>query len=93
MAFGVDLPGDMSRFQIVMKLPYPSLGDKRIKAMFEKDPKWYTMKMFTKLIQMCGRSTRTTDDYCDTYILDACAVAALKREYSNLPVYFKQRLR
>ena len=93
MAFGVDLPDDMSRFQIVMKLPYPSLGDKRIKAMFDKDPKWYNMKMFTKLIQMCGRSTRTVDDFCDTYILDAAAISAIKRSWNDLPKWFTRRLK
>jgi len=93
MAFGVDLPDDLSRFQIVMKLPYPALGDKRIKALFDVDKKWYTMKMITKLIQMCGRSTRNAEDYSTTYILDGGAVSVLKREWSKLPLYFRNRLK
>ena len=35
---GVDLPGDLSRFQILVKAPYPSLGDKRIKFILDHHP-------------------------------------------------------
>lgn len=93
MAFGVDLPDDLSRFQIVMKLPYLSLGDKRVSELFKRDKDWYAMKMFVKLIQMCGRSTRSKDDYSSTYILDLAAVSAIKRGWSKLPEHFKQRLK
>jgi len=92
MAFGVDLPDDLSRFQIIIKMPYPSLGDKRTKKLFERDPDWYSMKMFTKLIQMCGRSTRNENDFCSTYILDMNAVSSIKRNWGKLPLYFKARL-
>ena len=91
MAFGVDLPDDLSRFQIIMKLPYMSLGDKRVKELANRDREWYTMKMFVKLIQMCGRSTRSKDDYCDTYILDLGVINVIKREWSNLPRHFRER--
>ena len=93
MAFGVDLPDDASRFQIIMKMPYPSLGDKRIKMLFERNKAWYNMKMFVKLIQMCGRSTRSPEDFCDTYILDKAAVRSLQQNWNKLPQYFKARLK
>ena len=75
-----------------MKLPYQSLGDKRVKTLFEKDKAWYAMKMFVKLIQMCGRSTRSKDDHSSTYILDLSAVNAIKRGWDLLPEHFKARL-
>ncbi len=93
MAMGVDLVGDLSRFQIILKLPYLSLADKRVKKLFEEDKQWYTMKMFVKLIQMCGRSTRNKTDECPTYILDKAAINIIKREWKNLPEYFKCRLK
>lgn len=93
MSMGVDLPGDLSEFQIIVKLPYLSLADKRVKKIFAEDKKWYTMKMFVKLIQMCGRSTRNETDECPTYILDKAAINIIKKEWSNLPEYFKCRLK
>ena len=70
LAEGVDLKNDLSRFQIIVKLPWVSLTDKRVKAKIEQDENWYAVEMFKKLIQQCGRSTRNEDDYSITYILD-----------------------
>lgn len=93
MAFGVDLQGDLSKFQIIVKLPYLSLGDKRVNKIFKENKEWYTMKMFVKLIQMCGRSTRSDIDESCTYILDKAAIDAIKRNWNKLPSYFKERLK
>lgn len=93
MALGVDLPDDLSRFQIIIKLPFLSLANKRVKALFDRDKKWYTMKMLVKLIQMAGRSSRNKDDYSVTYILDGAALNILKKEWNRLPIHFKNRLK
>lgn len=71
LAEGVDLKGDLSRFQIIVKLPFLSLADKRISEKVRRDGDWYTTQMFRTLIQQCGRSTRNKNDYSVTYILDA----------------------
>jgi Rad3-related DNA helicase len=55
---GVDLHDDLSRFQIVVKMPYISLSDERVKKKMNKNKKWYTCKMLRNLVQECGRSTR-----------------------------------
>jgi Rad3-related DNA helicase len=67
---GVDLYDDLSRFQIVIKMPFLSLGDKRIKLLSEIEPSWYNARMWSSVIQMCGRSTRSENDFAITYILD-----------------------
>ena len=67
---GVDLKGDLSRFQIIIKLPFLSLADKRVLKKSESGD-WYLCEMFKKFVQQCGRSTRNEDDYAVTYILDA----------------------
>ena len=41
MAEGIDLKDDLSRFQIITKVPYPNLGDERIKIRCNKDYIWY----------------------------------------------------
>lgn len=89
---GVSLDGDLGRFQIILKSPYLPLGSKRIKTMFEKNPTQYTMKMLDKLIQMCGRCTRSKDDYSMTYILDGVVADAIMREKHNLPKHFLDRI-
>ena len=90
--FGVDLKGDASRFCIIIKCPWPDLGDIRIKEMSKNNYKWYTNKMFTTFIQQCGRCTRDENDYSITYIIDAGSIRKLIPEYSKLlPNYFIDR--
>jgi len=67
---GVDLPGDLSRFQIIVKAPYPSLGDKRMKFILDKHPSLYNIITIMKLTQGAGRSVRSKDDFAVTYMLD-----------------------
>lgn len=67
---GVDLKDDLGRFQIIVKLPWKSLADKRVNIK-SKSGNWYAVEMFKSLIQQCGRSTRNEDDYSTTYILDS----------------------
>jgi ATP-dependent DNA helicase DinG len=63
---GLDPYGDRSRFQVIAKLPYASLGDKRVKRRMENDKSWYTLHTAQKLIQACGRSIRSDSDYATT---------------------------
>lgn len=93
LVFGVDLPDDLCRFQIIVKLPYPSLGDKRISTLAKEDPSWYESKMFTKLIQMCGRGTRNEFDYCDTFVLDGNFIRATTNNWGKLPLFYRDRLK
>lgn len=67
---GVDLPGDQSRFQVLVKAPYPSLGDKRMKFILDNYPSLYNTIAIMKIIQGAGRSVRSMDDHATTYILD-----------------------
>jgi ATP-dependent DNA helicase DinG len=70
MKEGIDLKGDLSRFQIICKCPYPNLGDPAVKALADKDYLWYVNKTITDFLQMYGRSIRSADDYAVTYCLD-----------------------
>lgn len=73
MSEGVDIPGDLCRFQIIFKLPYLPYEDPWInkrKNLYEDGKEWYGYKMLTKLIQSYGRGIRFEEDYCKTYILD-----------------------
>ena len=89
---GVDLPGDLCRFQIIYKLPYPDLADKQIRLRANADEDWYNYKTALSLIQTYGRGMRSQDDYCVTYFIDSRI-----REFVNnekfLPDSFKYYLK
>ena len=92
LTYGVDLKDDLARFQIIVKLPYPSLHDKRIKMLFEKDPGWYENKMLNTLVQACGRATRNLNDWSCTYILDGNIVRVLHKCKTKLPEHYISRV-
>lgn len=68
---GVDLFGDLSRFQIIIKVPFPYLGDEYIRTKKDKVDGWYEWMTIKGLIQSYGRSIRDYDDHAETYILDS----------------------
>jgi Rad3-related DNA helicase len=71
MTEGVDLKGDLSRFQIICKVPYPYLGDKLVQKRMRKWSWWYPLQTAKTIIQSLGRSIRSSDDHAVSYILDS----------------------
>lgn len=75
---GLDFPGDESRYQILVKCPYASLGDKRIEHIAHNYPDIYKILALKKMIQGLGRSVRNKDDYAISFILDQNAEQLFK---------------
>ena len=71
MQEGVDLKGDLSRFQILCKVPYPYLGDKLVKKRMNRWQWWYPLQTAKTIVQSVGRSVRSDTDSAVTYILDS----------------------
>jgi len=71
MSEGVDLRDDLARFQILMKVPYPSLGDKLVRKRMHRWTWWYPMQTVKTIVQSVGRAIRSETDHAVTYILDA----------------------
>lgn len=71
MTEGLDGKGDLVRFQILCKIPYPSLGDRRTSILANRDWGWYNYQTLKTIIQSIGRGTRSQDDWCENYVLDA----------------------
>lgn len=92
LTMGVDLKGDLGKWQIIIKLPYPSLGSKRVKMLFDEDKEWYTAQMLKVMVQAAGRCTRSSTDEAITYILDGNVVRILKDNQSILPKHFLERV-
>ena len=82
---GVDLKDDLSRFQIIAKVPYPNYKEKRTKAKMDKFPLWYTSQTLTKLLQGFGRSIRSEDDWAKTYVLDTAINNVLFKAQKMIP--------
>jgi len=92
MGTGVSLDDELARFQIIIKLPFMSLGDKRVKEKMNISADWYRNKMWQEIMQASGRATRSDDDYCITYILDESMDYFYMLDKNKLPKWFKDRL-
>ena len=68
---GVDFKGDKCRFQILFKMPFPSLAGAQVNIRKRYDPTWYIYQTVMPLMQAYGRGIRDVDDYCVTYVLDS----------------------
>lgn len=68
---GIDLPDDLCRFQILVKVPYAQISG-YIKKKMERYPFWYERNCKEKIIQAIGRSNRHANDYSTIYLLDSC---------------------
>jgi len=90
MSEGVDLHGDLSRFQIIMKIPYPYLGDPLIKKRMNKWKGWYPLQTAKKIVQSAGRSVRSEDDSAVTYILDSDWERFFRQNRDMFPEEFKK---
>ena len=85
---GIDLKGDLSRFQIIEKCPYPYLGDRRVKAKNQADRSWYVYQTVIKLLQGFGRSIRDSEDHATTYVMDSSVQSLLSRNREMVPAAY-----
>lgn len=83
---GLDLKDEKSRFQIIVKVPYPSRKDKWIEGKRKRDGAWYNWQTSIKLVQAYGRSVRSKDDWAKTYVLDTAFKMFVDR--NKLPKWY-----
>lgn len=67
---GVDFKGDLCRFQIIFKVPYPQLNE-QVKYRKALDKSWYYYQAVMAIMQAYGRGIRDKDDWCVMYIIDS----------------------
>jgi Rad3-related DNA helicase len=92
MTEGVDLKEDLSRFQIICKVPYPYLGDKLVRKKMNKWKWWYPLQTAKTIVQATGRSVRSEQDTAVTYILDSDFGIFYNRNKAMFPESFKESL-
>lgn len=90
---GVDFKGDKCRFQIIFKMPFPSLAGAQVNIRKRYDNVWYIYQTVMPLMQAYGRGIRDENDYCTTYVLDS-DFDRLLNDYSYLfNEYFLEAVR
>lgn len=88
MMEGLDLKDQLSRFQIIAKVPFPNLGSRYISMKKDLIQKWYQYQTAKLMVQSYGRSIRSKDDYAVTYILDQSFLWFYKMNKRLFPEYF-----
>ena len=89
---GLDLKDDLSRFQIITKVPYPNKSDRWTDAKRKLDEEWYYWQTALKLIQGYGRSIRSKEDWAKTYVLDSAFGYFVRKNRNVLPDWFTQAI-
>lgn len=93
MGTGVSFDDDLARFQIIAKIPYPSLGSQKNKMRMNQDPDWYAWKTVAGLIQMSGRPVRSTVDYADSIIIDGSFSDVMRNSSNFLPNWIQEAIK
>ena len=94
MEEGIDLRDSLGRVNIIAKVPFPFLGDKKVeRRMAEPDgQEWYVWKTVLTLCQAYGRTTRSKDDWSVTFILDSDFGFLFRRGKKLFPSWFTEAL-
>jgi Rad3-related DNA helicase len=91
---GLDLKDDLSRFQVICKVPFPNFyEDKQLAARMQDDEAFYNWLVALKLVQSAGRSVRSETDHADTYIIDGSFTWWYKSNEKFLPAWFKNAIK
>lgn len=86
---GLDLRDDLSRFQVIVKVPYPPHKNPYIAARMKLDKGWYPWQTAMRLIQATGRSVRSETDSAETYIVDSSFADFRRRNPRLLPEWWQ----
>lgn len=93
MTEGVSLANDKCRWQVLLKVPYPSTGDNRVSYMLDETKggwTWYNETAMNEVVQSAGRAVRHPDDHADYYVLDE-AFNKLRKKVS-IPHWFEEAI-
>jgi ATP-dependent DNA helicase DinG len=89
---GVDLKDDLARFQVIVKVPFSDLSDRRTQVKMNRSRGWYDWQTALRLVQTYGRSVRSETDHAVTYILDSNFSSFVKAHREMFPQYFLEAL-
>lgn len=87
---GIDLPYDAGRWQVIAKIPFPSLGEPAVRYQVNRDKEWYHWQAIKTVLQAAGRICRAPDDFGITYILDDTFENLYSTNYRLFPGWFQE---
>jgi Rad3-related DNA helicase len=87
---GVDLYDDKCRWGVLLKVPYPHLGDSRLSYLLDEENDWnyYNDIAARSMVQAAGRAVRHAEDYADFYLIDEASESLLYR--ASFPEWFME---
>ena len=89
MEEALDLEGDLARWQLLCKAPYPNTRDSRVSKRLEDGQwGWYYRAALRTVIQACGRVVRAPDDHGATYLGDSSLLDLFERARTDTPEWF-----
>jgi len=90
---GQDWKYDVCDAQILLKVPFPDLGDMRVKRRLELGyQQWYDNQAMTEVIQAYGRAVRAEDDKARFYVVDGSLPRLVGKCWQFIPDWFKEAL-
>ena len=93
MEEALDLEGDLCRWQLLCKAPYPNTRDSRVARRLEDGQwGWYYRSALRTVIQACGRVVRAPDDYGATYLGDDSLLDLFERARTDMPEWFAEQV-
>ncbi|MFC6863397.1 helicase C-terminal domain-containing protein [Halomicroarcula sp. GCM10025817] len=94
MEEALDLEGDLCRWQVICKAPYPNTRDSRVARRLEDGQwGWYYRTALRTVIQACGRVVRAPDDHGATYLADSSLLDLFDRANHDTPDWFGAQVR
>jgi Rad3-related DNA helicase len=91
MEEALDLEGELCRWQVLCKAPYPNTRDSRVAHRLEEGQwGWYYRATLRTVIQACGRVIRAPEDYGATYLADSSLLDLFERARGDMPDWFAE---
>ena len=93
MEEALDLDGDLCRWQVLCKAPFPNTNDSRVEKRLEDGQwSWYYRTTLRTVIQACGRIVRAPDDHGATYLADSSLLDLFERARGDMPPWFREQV-
>jgi ATP-dependent DNA helicase DinG len=90
---GQDWKYDVCDAQILLKVPFPDLGDRRVRRRLElAGMHWYDSDAMLEVIQAYGRAMRAEDDRARFYIIDGSFNRLVHSCAAIIPDWFREAL-
>ncbi len=93
MTEGLNLKGDLCKYQMYTKIGFPSSADKRVAKRLELGHwLWYNMQAIEDIEQASGRDVRSEEDESEMFIWDGSFAAMYLKYNKHIKQWFKDRV-